>query len=106
MSKPYKRPIKNKAWRLIDDADGTKRSELIVGPGDKITKYVIRYVRRPKPIRLVDFGNDVTIGGGSTPQACELDPILFPEIIQRAAELAYAAYRGNLGDQLGLASQS
>ena len=62
---------------------------------DIITKYAIRYVKRPRAIRLANFGN-MTIDGESTPQCCELDPILFPEIIQRACELASAVYKGDL----------
>lgn len=106
MSKPYKRPMKNKAWRLLDNADGSKRSEIIIGPGDTLEKYVIRYVKRPRPIRLRNFEGEVTIGGGYDEQCCELDPILFPEIIQRAAEMAYAVYRGNLADQISLGQTS
>lgn len=80
MSKPYKRPIKNQAWRLLDNSGGQKKAEIIIGPNDTIKKYVIRYVKRPRAIRLTTF-DDITIDGGNTAQCCELDPILFPEII-------------------------
>ena len=80
MSKPFKRPLKNQAWRLLDNSDGHKKAEIIIGPNDTITKYVIRYVKRPRAIRLTTF-DDVTLDGGNTAQCCELDPILFPEII-------------------------
>lgn len=105
MSKPYKRPLKNQSWRLLDNSDGTKKAELVIGPGDEITKYVIRYVKRPRAIRLTTF-DDVTLDGGNTAQCCELDPILFPEIIQRACELAKAAYTGDLQSQLALGQTS
>lgn len=107
MSKPFKRPIKNQAWRLLDNSDGHKKAEIVIGPNDTITKYVIRYVKRPRAIRLTTF-DDVTLDGGNTAQCCELDPILFPEIIQRACELAKAAYTGDLQSQvaLGQASQT
>lgn len=101
MSKPYKRPLKNQAWRLLDNSDGHKKAEIIIGPNDVLTKYVIRYVKRPRAIRLITF-DDVTLDGGNTIQCCELDPILFPEIIQRACELAKAAYTGDLQSQLAL----
>lgn len=105
MSKPYKRPLKNQAWRLLDNSDGHKKAEIVVGPNDSISKYVIRYVKRPQAIRLTTF-DDVTLDGGNTAQCCELDPILFPEIIQRACELAKAAYTGDLQSQLALGQTS
>lgn len=107
MSKPYKRPLKNQAWRLLDSSDGNKKAELIIGPKDTINKYVIRYIKRPRAIRLVDL-DDMTIDGKSNEQSCELDPILHPEILQRAVELAKASYTGDLQSQLvlGQASQT
>lgn len=105
MGKPYKWPLKNQAWRLIGNREGRKNVELIAGPFDTIIKYAIRYVKRPRAIRLADFGN-MTIDGESTPQCCELDPILFPEIIQRACELASAVYKGDLQSQLVLGQTS
>lgn len=107
MSKPYKYPLKNQAWRLLDSSGGNNKAELIVGPNDIISKYVIRYVKKPRAIRLIDF-DDVTIDGSGEAQSCELDPILFPEIIQRACELAKASYTGDLNSQiiLGQASQT
>lgn len=106
MSKPYKRPLKNQAWRLLDNSDSQKRAEIVIGPNDTITKYVIRYVKRPRAIRLTTFDDGITLDGGNTAQCCELDPILFPEIIQRACELAKAAYIGDLQSQLVLGQTS
>lgn len=105
MSKAYKRPIKNQAWRLFDTSDGYRKSEIIIGPNDTISSYTIRYVKRPRAIRLDDF-DDVSIGGGREAQCCELDPILFPEIIQRGCELAKAVYTGTLSDQVALGNSS
>lgn len=105
MSKLYKRPLKNQAWRLLDNSGGQKKAELVIGPNDTISKYVIRYVKRPRAIRLTTF-DDVTLDGGNTAQCCELDPILFPEIIQRACELAKAAYTGDLQSQIALGQAS
>lgn len=105
MSKPYKRPTKSQAWRLLDNSSGYKMAEIIVGPNDEITKYVIRYVKRPRAIRLDNF-DDVTIDGDKTVQSCELDPILHPEILQRAVELAKAAYTGDLQSQIALGQAS
>lgn len=105
MSKPYKRPIKNQAWRLLDNSDGNKKAEIIVGPNDTIDRYVVRYIKRPRAIVLDNF-DDVSIDGVKTAQECELDPILHPEILQRAVELAKAAYNGDLTSQIALGQSS
>lgn len=42
----------------------------------------------------------------NTDNPCELDPILHREILQRAVELAKAAYTGNLADQITLGHTS
>lgn len=105
MSKPYKRPLKNQAWRLLDNSDGHKKAEIVIGPNDTISKYTIRYVKRPRAIRLIKF-DDVTLDGAAEEQSCELDPILHPEILQRAVELAKAAYTGDLQSQIALGQAS
>ena len=122
MSNPFKRPTKNQAWRLLDNSNGAKKAELIVGPIDTIIKYVTRYVKRPRAI-ILDVLSDGTsldgyVGadGEGNPTAnvseavqgitCELDPILHPEILQRAVELAKAAYTGDLASQLALGQSS
>lgn len=105
MSKAYKRPLKNQAWRLLDNSDGHKKAEIVIGPNDTINRYVIRYVKRPRAIRLITF-DDVTLDGRKEEQSCELDPILHPEILQRAVELAKAAYTGDLQSQVALGQSS
>lgn len=108
MSKPYKRPLKNQAWRILgssDDIKSVKKAELVVGYNDSLDKYVIRYVKRPRAIRLREF-DDVTLDGKGTEQTCELDPILHQEILQRAVELAKAAYTGDLSNQIALGQAS
>ena len=100
MSKPFKRPLKYQAWRLINSETGNK-ADLIVGPSDTITKYTVRYIRKPKPI-IVGALDGLTIEGYTlgTPtelnpnqtQGCELDPVVHEEILQRAVELAKIAW--------------
>ena len=81
--------------------------EIIPGPHDVINSYVVRYISRPTPIVLEDFTNEgVSINGVQTPQTCALDPILHEEILQRAVELAKAAYTGDLTSQLALGQAS
>ena len=107
MNKPFKRPLRNQAWRLLDNSNGYKKAELIIGPNDDIDSYTVRYIKRPRAIRLIDFTNDnVTIDGESTIQSCELDPILHQEILQRAVELAKASYSGDLQSQIALGQAS
>lgn len=114
MSKPYGRPLKNQAWRLLLDAWNVNAQdnrykptvELIVGPQDSIRKYTIRYLKRPKAIIIEDLENGLTINGSPNKQDCELDPVLHEEILQRAVELAKAAYTGDLQSQVALGGQS
>lgn len=103
MSKPFKRPLHYKAWRLINN-DAVNKADLVVGPSDTITKYTVRYIRRPYPIIVGDI-EDLTIEGYSydTPttsntkkcKGCELDSALHEEILQRAVELAKIAWEGS-----------
>lgn len=118
-SKPFKRPLKNQAWRVIMGTSG--KSDLIPGPSDYIDSYIVRYVKRPTPIILGKL-EGVTIGGyygaddlglptEDSSQAtqgieCKLDPILHPEILQRAVELAKATYAGDLQSQIALGQAS
>lgn len=112
MSKPFKRPLKHQAWRLINSgtlSDGTysKCVEIVTTPeydSDDMT-YVLRYIKRPKPIILADT-DGLTLNGyevktgydgddphiSADPIPCELDPIVHEDILQRAVELAKIAW--------------
>ena len=100
MSKPFKRPVKNQAWRLINSSMAN-RADIIVGPKDTISSYIVRFIRTPKPIIIgpLDgltingycFTGDGVSGAEET-EGCELDPILHEEILQRAVELAKIAW--------------
>lgn len=106
-SKPFKRPAKYQAWRLLDSIDSSKEAELIVGPDDTIESYTIRYIKKPKPIILDDLSElGVSIDGLTSKQECELDPIIHPELLQRAVELAKAVYAEGLTTQLALGQAS
>lgn len=105
MSKPYKRPLQYQAWRILDSNDSVNNAEIIVGPSDIITAYNIRYIKRPRAIILSQL-DGVTLDGKSEEQSCELDPILHPEILQRAVELAKATWTGDLNSQVALGTNS
>ena len=109
MSKPFKRPLKNQAWRLINSMTSSKTVEVVTNIGDTVSIYNIRYVKRPKPIilaNLADDYQDISINGISVMTPCELDPILHQEILERAVELAKAAYTGDLKGSVELGQRS
>lgn len=85
-------------------------AELIPGPNDTVSGYIIRYVARPRPIILTDLtSSGLSLGDNEqAEQTCQLDPIIHREVLQRAVELAKAAYAGNLESQiiLGQASET
>lgn len=102
MSKPFKRPLKNQAWRLINSGEVSNSTyikcvEVVTTPeyDNQALFYTIRYVRRPQPI-IVGNLDGLTINGkeynSENPVQCELDPILHEDILQRAVELAKIAW--------------
>ena len=128
MSKPYKEPLKYQAWRLLVNnvirstggSEDGKLAEIIAGHNDlkwlnattdetRLMQYVIRYIRKPKPIIITPIDSyDVSIDGqdgtdstyytqdtnGNITNPCELDKSLHEEILQRAVELAKIAWVG------------
>lgn len=105
MSKPYKRPLKWQAWRLLTNDGTQKKAEIIVGPNDTLSKYTIRYIKRPRAIILSNL-EGVTLDNSAREQECELDPILHQEILQRAVELAKSAYIGDINSQVQMGQRS
>lgn len=101
-SKPYKYPLKSQVWRLFAKSPYV---EIISRPDEKDGDYTIRYIRRPQPIVLAQL-DEVSIGGETIATDCELDPILHPEILQRAVELAKAAFVGDLKSSIELGQRS
>ena len=110
ISKPWKQPLKNQGWRLFQSTSGVDFiSEIVIKYNSSLTDYKIRYVKRPNPIilaNLADEYSNVSIEGISTITECELDPIIHPEILQRAVELAKSAYTGDLKSSVELGQRS
>lgn len=109
MSKPYKEPINYQSWRFLSDSGDSTYSEIITHSGSTINNYIIRYIKRPRPIILTDLseiGEGLTIGGLDKISECELNPILHQEILQRAVELAKVAYIGELNSTVELGQRS
>lgn len=111
LSRAYTQPLKKQVWRLFENDSNLKlKSELIPASGTTMKEYRIRYLRRPRPIILVDFSADgLDIDGLSTPNAdgtaCELHPIIHMDILNKAVELAIST-RGGHGVPSGPASQA
>ena len=60
MSKPFKYPVKNQAWRLMNSGEvnsnnAVKYVEIITNTWDVVGAYNVRYVRVPKPIIVGDM---------------------------------------------------
>ena len=110
-SKPYKQPLKNQGWRLFNGGDVSNTTysvtEIIIKSGTNIRDYRVRYVKRPKPIILTVLSEtNVSLDGLTAVTECELDPILHPEILQRAVELAKSAYIGDLKSSVDLGQRN
>lgn len=116
MQKPYKYPMKRQAWRLmVSPATAQSVTNLdkytiveLIAPGT-LTNYVVRYVKRPNPIVLIDLTDEyetLSIDGVSDVTDCELDESLHEEIVQRAVELAKAAYTGDTNTIISVGNAS
>ena len=104
---PYKRPNKEKVWRLdISRINNKKAVELI--SNYTITEYNFRYLKYPKPIIVTNLttsfpGEGLSIDGFTTQQECELNKEIHPEILDRAVELALRDYKpSNLESKIQL----
>ena len=117
MSKPYKYPPKRMAWRLLTNIDtdsGNAIAEVIgVFKNSSNVTYSRRYVKKPYPIILTNLGTlqtGLTIQGESTPYSntvgSELPEELHEEILQRAVELAKAAWVGDMNTTLQMGGRS
>lgn len=124
MSKPFKRPLKYQAWRLINTGLSTAQGsdkwvEIILGPSATIKSYNIRYIRFPKPIIVGDLDGltidnykygtvhtPPTNNSTGTTDGCELDPIIHPDILQRAVELAKIAWTATGQDNAQMVIQA
>lgn len=107
MSRPYKQPLKSQAWELMTGQNSSKAVvELILNNNDKsyTPEFKIRYVRKPNPIIIEDL-DVVSIEGISEKTECELDPAIHQEIVQRAVELAKAAYSSDQSGQAQMQNQ-
>lgn len=114
-SKPYKRPLKDQAWRIFTNGE-TDFAKILIGAEDTPEYYYYRFIKKPYPIILENLTEDnVSIDGYILPyeeynsdqsEGCMLDTILHEEILQRAVELAKGAWTGDLQSSLVLGTAS
>lgn len=98
-SKPYSQPYKKQCWRLFQNFQGFDILSEIIPVWDtvkpaSIVQYKIRYVRRPKPIVLVNLPDDLAIDGEQKISECELNPIIHMDILNTAVDLAIRSRGG------------
>lgn len=97
MSKAYCEPLKRQAWRLFgtNNSDLSRQIELILrSDASAPIKYIVRYVRKPRPIVLVNLNdtvNNLEIDGVSEETTCELNPIIHNDILTLAVQLVLAS---------------
>lgn len=128
MTKAYKEPLKTVCWALTTEGDksssdssGTSLKLEVIprsldsmaikgNPPTKDAYYVLRYIKKPRPIILTDLStyyDNISIDGytgneecynvvdGVITTPCELDETLHKEILQRAIEIAKATQAGD-----------
>lgn len=83
---PFKSPNTRKAWRMdISKLEVDIISKFI------IDTYLIRYIKKPSPIILVDLPEDLTIEGDNKVQTCILSELIHSLILETAIKLAIAS---------------
>lgn len=97
---PFKGPNGNKVLRLAysvvsqsgvdsftsDTSKVDQYSELV--SKYPVTSYTVRYVKRPRPIILVDLPDGLSIDGETSASECELNPQIHQSIVEDAVVLA------------------
>lgn len=109
---PFRKPNKNKSWRVDISKENSKTTVEIVSAED-IATYNVRYVRYPKPIIVGDLqtssdvaGLGLTIQGQTAEATCELAELAHRDIVNIAVENAVLDYRdGTLQSRMTLDSR-
>lgn len=86
---PFRQPTvkgrTNGAWRLDYGNTEQRAVEIIPPKGSTVNTYILRYIRKPKPIILVDLTlNNLDIDGETSPNNSELDEIFHRQILELA----------------------
>lgn len=80
---PFRGPTKYKALRLDH---GQNKVEII--SKYNIDKYLIKYLKKPSPIVLIDLPNGLEVHGESNYSECDMNELLHETILNRAVALA------------------
>lgn len=95
---PFKKPklggVTIQAWRLDYGPISGKRKVEIIYPEDSTPiQYIVRYLRKPRPIILSDLTTDgLSIDGETDEQTSELDDSLHRQILLNAVQKAKMIY--------------
>lgn len=98
---PFQRPSKKRVLR-VDKGKNNASTNVTIGTNEElcylysqypITSYGMTFLRRPRPIILVDLGTADTIEGVSTPQTSELDSFIHKMILDLAVQMAKSIWQ-------------
>lgn len=109
---PFRKPNKNKAWRVDISKENSKTTVEIVS-AEELSTYNVRFISYPSPIIVEDLttasdtqGLGLTIEGKTAQAGCQLSQITHREIINIAVENAVLDYRdGTLQSRMKLDSR-
>lgn len=113
-SNPFKKPSIDRVWRLDYHTDANKQHVYVVDTNASLTSVKVLYYKKPNPI-IVQWANysadDGAIDGvnwityQATDLDCALDPIIHREIVDRAVQLAFAAFQDEKGFGISAAQE-
>ena len=88
----------NNDRRVLVLTPALRKSELI--SKYPISKYIVRYIRKPRPIILTDLSSyGLSINGETAEHMCELHEALHETILQRAVEIARGIWMNTVQNQ-------
>lgn len=95
LNNPFRKPklsgLTTSAWRL-DKGDIDNIIEISLPSGASFVSYMMRYIKTPDPIVLVDLPEDLSIEGVNSVSQCELDSFLLQQqILELAVQMAISA---------------
>ena len=82
-------------WRMVTDG-----KVVIIGDGSVINKYLVTYVDRPTPIVVATLTAPQAIEGVTAMTDCKLHHSVHRKIVEKAASLANAYIKDQVGYQI------
>lgn len=98
---PFRGPNRRRALRLDNGKHTVSQSEdnyVEILPKYKLSKYFVKYIRRPKPIILTQLDGDLSIDGEQQAMGCELHDSLHRLILDGAVRMALSSRTKPSGD--------